>query len=38
MMHSNNDYYIWGMHMGWWIFIVLAVVIVGWLVNSRRSK
>jgi len=26
MMNNNGDYYYWGMHMGWWIFILIAVM------------
>jgi hypothetical protein len=27
MMHNNEDYYYWGMHMGWWIPILLIVIV-----------
>jgi hypothetical protein len=39
MMHNNGDYYYWGMHMGWWLFIlVIAIVITGMFFNSRKRK
>jgi hypothetical protein len=40
MMHDNNgSYYFGGMHMGWWILILVAVVaVVGWLIGTRKGK
>ena len=38
-MHNNGNYYFWGMHMGWWIFMLVAVIaIVGWFSWSRKRK
>jgi Sec-independent protein translocase protein TatA len=28
MMHNNRDYYSGGMHVGWWILILVAVVVI----------
>ena len=39
MMNNNGDYNYWGMHMGWWILIVvLAVAFLGFFMNSRKRK
>jgi len=39
MMNNNGDYYFWGMHMGWWLFILIVVIaIIGWLSWSRKRK
>ncbi len=38
-MHENEGYYYWGMHMGWWVFvIVIAIIFIGFLFNTRRRK
>ena len=38
-MENRGDYYYWGMHMGWWILILIAVIaIVGWIGWSRKRK
>ncbi len=39
-MHNNDgSYYFGGMHMGWWILIlVLVIVLVGGYSRSRKSK
>ena len=28
MMHHNTGYHYWGMHMGWWIFVLLIVMVL----------
>jgi len=39
MMNNNGDYYFGGMHMGWWVFILVAVVaLVVWFGRSRARK
>ena len=38
MMHDNDNYYFWGMHAGWWIFALAAIVIIGWAIWSRKRK
>ena len=38
-MHNNENYYFWGMHMGWWLFMLVVVIVrVGWLSWSRKRK
>jgi uncharacterized membrane protein len=38
MMH-NGDYGFMGMHFGWWVLIVvLVLVVIGLLFRSRRSR
>jgi Sec-independent protein translocase protein TatA len=38
-MHNNGDNYFWGIHMGWWSFmlvvVIVLVVLFGW---SRKRK
>ncbi len=39
MNHDNGDFYYWGMHMGWWFFmLVIVIAIVGWVSWSRKRK
>ena len=39
MMHNNENYHFWGMHMGWWVFIlVIVILIAGWITWSRKRK
>jgi hypothetical protein len=39
MMHNNGDYYYWGMHMGWWVFLVVVFIgIIVWVGWSRKRK
>lgn len=28
MMHHNGDNYYWGMHTGWWVFVLLIVILL----------
>ncbi len=38
-MHNNGNYYFWGMHLGWWILILVVVIaIVAWFSWSRKRK
>jgi len=37
-MHNNENYYFWGMHVGWWIFALVVIVIVGWVGWARKRK
>lgn len=39
MMDNNEGYHVWGMHMGWWFFILVAVIaVIGWVGWSRKRK
>ncbi len=38
-MHNNQDYYYWGMHMGWWIAIpLILIVLMVIFFNYRKRK
>lgn len=38
MMHNYSENY-WGMHMGWWFFVaVVVIVFIGWFGWFRRRK
>ena len=36
-MDPNGGYYYWGMHMGWWVFI-LVIVIAIFVLFARFQK
>lgn len=39
MRNNHGNYSFWGMHMGWWFFILVVVIaIVGWFSWSRKRK
>ena len=39
MMENHGGYYYWGMHMGWWVLMLIAVIaIAGWIGWSRKRK
>lgn len=39
MMENNGGYHYWGMHVGWWIFIlVIVIVLIVWISQSRKRK
>ncbi|CAN5831478.1 hypothetical protein BH11BAC3_BH11BAC3_36980 [soil metagenome] len=39
MMHNNDQYHYWGMHMGWWILLVaVAVIMYAAVVWARKKK
>ena len=39
MMHNNEHYNYWGMHMGWWLFmLVVLIAIVWWVMWSRKGN
>lgn len=39
MNHNNGDYFLGGMHAGWWILIlVLIIVFVGGFSRYRKGK
>ncbi len=38
-MHNNGDYYYWGMHMGWWLFmLVFFFAMLVWFASFRKRK
>jgi hypothetical protein len=38
-MHNHENYYYWGMYMGWWIFILVVIIaIVAWVGWARKRK
>ena len=39
MMDNHESYYYWGMHMGWWVFMLVVVIaVIGWVGWSRKRK
>jgi hypothetical protein len=39
MMHSNDSYSFWGMHLvGWFFIIVCLVIMVGWMIRFQKRK
>lgn len=38
MMHDNGDYYFWGLHMFWWFFVPILIILVFVLMNRFRNK
>jgi cell division protein FtsW (lipid II flippase) len=38
MMRHNADYHYWGMHMGWWISILLILIVLMVIFfNSKKN-
>lgn len=37
MMNHNDGYYWWGLHMGWWILIIILVIAFAWFGWTRRK-
>lgn len=39
MMHNNGHSYYWGMHVGWWLFALLIVIILIMVfINMKKRK
>lgn len=38
MMDNHGSYYYWGMHMGWWVLIVVIVIAIFGFTRFRRRK
>ena len=39
MMENNGSYHYWGMHLGWWVLMLIAVIAIGgWINWSRKRK
>ncbi len=38
-MHDNSNYILGGMHMGWWVvMLVIVIAVVVWFSRSRNRK
>ncbi len=39
MFHNNGNYSFWGMHMGWWVLMLVVVIaLIGWVSRSRKES
>lgn len=38
MMNNNGDYFFWGMHMFWWLFMFVLVVVIFAGFNRFRKR
>ena len=38
MMDNNVGYYYWGMHMGWWVLILVIVIAIFGFARFQRRK
>lgn len=39
MMHNSDNFYFGGMHMFWWLFLIVIVVALGiWFARSRTKR
>ena len=38
MFHGNDDYAFWGMHMFWWLFIIVIILAIFGLFNRYRKR
>jgi Sec-independent protein translocase protein TatA len=37
-MDHNGSYYYWGMHMGWWVLILVIVIAIFGFTRFQRKK
>jgi len=39
MMQHNRGYHYWGMHMGWWVFVlIIVIVLIVLFFNFKKRK